>query len=138
MSSIYINFPYVFDLNFKGKFESAILTEIDLRFNEMEEKLVDSIYIKSPNNFLLSSNFLESLISRLNNYFFFSNKLEITLELDIQSIKIKNLEGISKTKVNRLSCRTVLFYNNFLGEKLYDLFKNIDLISTFYKNIRLI
>ena len=60
MSSIYINFPYVFDLNFKGKFESAILTEIDLRFNEMEEKLVDSIYIKSPNNFLLSSNFLES------------------------------------------------------------------------------
>ena len=136
MSSIYINFPYVFDLNFKGKFESAILTEIDLRFNEIEEKLVDSIYIKSPNNYLLSSNFLESLISRLNNYFFFSNKLEITLELDIQSIKIKNLEGISKTKVNRLSCRTSsLFYNNFLGEKLYDLFfKNIDLISNFYKN----
>jgi len=71
MSSIYINFPDIFDLNFKGKFESAILTEIDLRFNEIEEKLVDSIYIKSPKNYLLSSNFLESLISRLNNYFFF-------------------------------------------------------------------
>ena len=70
MSSIYINFPDVFDLNFKRKFESAILTEIDLRFNEIEEKLVDSIYIKSPNNYLLSSNFLESLISKLNNYFF--------------------------------------------------------------------
>ena len=44
MSSIYINFPYVFDLNFKGKFESAILTEIDLRFNEMEEKILRKVF----------------------------------------------------------------------------------------------
>ena len=136
MSSIYINYPDVFDSNFRGKIESAILTEIDMRFNEIEEKLVESIYIKSPNNNLLSSNCLETLISRLNNYFFLSNKLEITLELDIQSIKIKNLERISKTKVNRLSCRTSsLFYNNFSSDKLYNrFFKNIDLMSNFYKN----
>ena len=75
MSSIYINFPDVFDLNLKRKIESAILKETDLRYNQLDEKVLQSIYIKSPNNNLLSSNFLKSLISRLNNYFFFDNKL---------------------------------------------------------------
>ena len=136
MSSIYINFPDVFDLNLKKKIESAILKETDLRYNQLDEKVLQSIYIKSPNNNLLSSNFLKSLISRLNNYFFFDNKLEITLELDIKTIKIKNLQEISKTKVNRLSCRTYsLFYNNFSHEKLDNLFfENINLISKFFKN----
>ena len=106
MSSIYIHIPDVFDLNLKRKIESAILTEIDLRHNELNEKFIQSIYIKSPKKKLLSSNFLESLISRLKNYFFFNNELEITLELDIENIKIKNLQKICKTKVNRLSCRT--------------------------------
>ena len=136
MSSIYIHIPDVFDLNLKRKIESAILTEIDLRHNELNEKLIQSIYIKSPKKKLLSSNFLESLISRLKNYFFFNNELEITLELDIENIKIKNLQKICKTKVNRLSCRTYsLFYNNFSGKKLNNLFfKKINLISTFYKS----
>ena len=136
MPSVYVNFPDVFDLNLRGKIGLAILKEIDLRFNEIEEKFVESIYIKSPKNNILSFNFLESLISKLNHYFLFSDKLEITLELDIQRINIKNLEGICKTKVNRLSCRTSsLFYNNFSSNKLYNrFFKNIDLISNFYKN----
>ena len=136
MSSIYIHIPDVFDLNLKRKIESAILTEIDLRHNELNEKLIQSIYIKSPKKKLLSSNFLESLISRLKNYFFFNNELEITLELDIENIKIKNLQKICKTKVNRLSCRTYsLFFNNFSDKKLNNLFfKKINLISTFYKS----
>ena len=40
MSSIYIHIPDVFDLNLKRKIESAILTEIDLRHNELNEKLI--------------------------------------------------------------------------------------------------
>ena len=123
MSSIYIHIPDVFGLNLKRKIESAILTEIDLRHHELHEKLIHSIYIKSPKKKLLSSNFLESLISRLKNYFFFNNELEITLELDIENIKIKNLQKICKTKVNRLSCRTYsLFYNNFSDKKLNNFF----------------
>ena len=121
MSSIYINFPDVFDLNLKRKIESAILKDTDLRYNQLDEKVLQSIYIKSPNNNLLSSNFLKSLISRLNNYFFFDNKLEITLELDIKTIKIKNLQEISKTKVNRLNEISLRFSNSFkkiqLGRK---------------------
>ena len=117
MSSIYINIPDVFDYYLKGKIESAILTEIDLRHNELNEKLLESIYIKSYQNYLLSSTFLEFLISRLSNFFLFDDELEITLEIDINSITIKNLQEISKTKVNRLSCKTYsLFYNNFSVE----------------------
>ena len=78
MSSIYIHIPDVFDLNLKRKIESAILTEIDLRHNELNEKLIQSIYIKSPKKKLCIFKLLESLISRLKNYFFFNNELEIT------------------------------------------------------------
>ena len=136
MSSIYINIPDVFDYYLKGKIESAILTEIDLRHNELNEKLLESIYIKSSQNYLLSSTFLEFLISRLSNFFLFDDELEITLEIDINSITIKNLQEISKTKVNRLSCKTYsLFYNNFSVEKSDNrFFKNIGLIPNFYKN----
>lgn len=136
MSSIYINIPDVLDLNIKRKVESSILTETDLRYNELKEKLVESIYVKSPKNEILSSSFLESLISRLNNYFFFGNEIEITLELDIQSIKIKNLKEISKTKINRLCCTNYsFFYDYFPDEKLINrFFENIDLISNFYGN----
>ncbi|MAR43875.1 MAG: hypothetical protein CMC48_07350 [Flavobacteriaceae bacterium] len=136
MSSIYIHIPDVLDLNLKRNIESAILKEIDLRYNEIKKKLVQSIYIKSPKNDFLSSIFLKTLLSRLNKYFSFHNELEITLELDIQNIKIEDLEEISKTKVNRLSCRTYsFFYNNFSSEELYNrFFENIGLISNFYKN----
>ncbi len=136
MSSIYINIPEVFDLNLKRKIESATLSEIDLRFNDLKEKLVESIYIKSPKHNILSSNFLGSLISRLNNYFLFDDEIEITLELDTQCMKIENLKKISKTKVNRLSCRNYsLFYNNFSDKKLDNhFFENISLISNYYKN----
>ena len=73
MPSVYVNFPDVFDLNLRGKIGLAILKEIDLRFDEIEEKFVESIYIKSPKNNILSFNFLESLISKLNNYFLVIN-----------------------------------------------------------------
>ena len=136
MSAIYVNIPDVLDLNIKRKIESAILKEIDLRYNELKENLVKSIYIKSPKNYLLSSKFLDSLISRLNNYFSFDNELEITLELDIQNIEIENLQRIRKTKVNRISCRTYsFFYDNFSGKISYNsFFENIRIIPNFFKN----
>ena len=58
------------------------------------------------------------------------------MEIDINSITIKNLQEISKTGVNRLSCKTYsLFYNNFSVEKSDNrFFKNIGLIPNFYKN----
>ena len=136
MSSIYIRIPDEFDSNLKKKIEFSILKEIDIRHNELREKLVHSIYIKSPKNYFLSSNFLEDLISRLKIYFLFDNELEITLELDIQNIKLNYLNEIRETKVNRLSCRTYsLFYDNFLSEKSHDSFiEKIHLISDFYRN----
>ena len=56
--------------------------------------------------------------------------------VNTEGMEIKNLQEISKTKVNRLSCRTYsLFYNNFSHEKLDNLFfENINLISKFFKN----
>ena len=44
MSSIYIHIPDVFDYNLKRKIESAILTEIDRRHNELNEKLKPDIF----------------------------------------------------------------------------------------------
>ena len=136
MSSIFVNIPDVLELDLKKKIESAILKETDLRYRELKENLVQSIYIKSPKNDLLSSKFLESLIARLDNYFFFDNELEITLELDIQSLEKEYLQKIGKTKVNRLSCRTYsLFYNNFPSKISYNsFFEKIRVISNFYKN----
>ncbi len=56
MSSIYIHIPDEFDPNLKKKIEFSILKEIDIRHNELREKLVHSIYIKSPKNYFLSPN----------------------------------------------------------------------------------
>ncbi len=136
MSSIYIHIPDVPDLKLKKKIESAILKEINIRYNELNENVVHSIYIKSPKTHLLSSNFLEALISRLNNYFFFDNELEITLELDVNNIKTDNLKKINETKVNRLSCRTYsLLCSYFSNEKADDFFfEKLSLVSKFFKN----
>lgn len=136
MSSIYIHIPDLSNLNFKKKIEFAILKEISLRYNELQENLLKSIYIKWTKQDYLSSIFLDLLISRLNYYFSFDNQIEITLELDIQNIKIQNLLEISKTSVNRLSFRTYsLFYNDFSIEKLNNyFFEKLSLASNFFRN----
>ena len=95
MSSIYIHIPDVFDLNLKRKIESAILTEIDLRHNELNEKLIQSIYIKSPKKKLLSSNFLESLIS-LNGIKFSKNPILKDFYFQVmENLKYERFDGIA-------------------------------------------
>ena len=136
MSSVYINIPNSIDLNFKRKIEFAILKEINLRHDELQEDLLQSIYIKSLDNEHLSPIFLKDLIFRLNSYYSFDNKIEITLELDFETIKNQNLLEISKTKVNRLSFRTYSsLYKNLINEKSNNyFFEKLSLAPKFFRN----
>ena len=123
-------------MNFRRKIEFAILKEINLRNDELKENLLQSIYIKSSKNGHLSPIFLEALISRLNKFYSFDNKIEITLELDFEKIKSQNLLKISKTKVNRLSFRTYsLLCKNLINKKSNNIFfEKLSLASKFFGN----
>lgn len=82
---------------------NAILTEIDLRKNYLDDKPIETIYFGGGTPSLLTEKELNLLLAKLYNTFSVSNDAEVTLECnpdDLSDIKLKELK---RAEINRLS-----------------------------------
>lgn len=110
----YCNFHFSTSFSLKDEMLSAIKKEIQLRYNELENKTLKSLYFGGGTPSVLSGDEIKSLIDEIQKYFSFDNNIEITLESNPDDLNKNFLEELSKTEVNRLSIGTQSFFDEDL------------------------
>lgn len=99
----YCDFHFSTNLSLKKELVGALVKEIDLRHNYLENKALDSIYFGGGTPSLLSEEELEQLLTSLSNYFSWTNKAEISLEINPDDVTNGSLHTWRKAGINRLS-----------------------------------
>jgi len=122
MSGIYIHIPFCkqachycdfhFSTSLKKKTElvQAIVKEIELRKQEFENQLVETIYFGGGTPSLLSIDELLLIIETIFKHYRVSDNPEITLEANPDDLSKNLIIKLSKTPVNRLSIGIQSFF----------------------------
>ena len=110
----YCNFHFSTSFSLKDEMLSAIKKEIQLRYNELENKTLKSLYFGGGTPSVLSVDEIKSLIDEIQKYFSFDEKIEITLESNPDDLNKNFLKELSQTEVNRLSIGTQSFFDEDL------------------------
>ena len=147
MAGIYIHFPFCrqacdycnfyFSTKMKNK-EDLILSvkkEIDLRHHELVADALESIYFGGGSPSIMSLKEVDSIISKIQQKFFISNKTEITLEVNPDDVSREYVKGLKKIGINRLSIGVQSFLEKDLFHLLCDLFQNHHCMSDFYQKV---
>ncbi len=115
MAGIYIHIPFCSQkchyCNFyssaskknKPAFVSALLKEIELQKNYLQDEIVSTIYFGGGTPSLLDIKELQEIIEKLYQQYKISEKAEITLEANPDDLTNEKLIELSKTAINRLS-----------------------------------
>ncbi len=110
----YCNFHFSTSLGLKDEMLSAIKKEIQLRYNELENKSLKSLYFGGGTPSVLSVDEIKFLIDEIQKYFSFDNNIEITLESNPDDLNKNFLKELSGTEINRLSIGTQSFFDEDL------------------------
>jgi oxygen-independent coproporphyrinogen-3 oxidase len=126
MSGIYIHIPFCkqachycdfhFSTSMKKKDQMvlALAKEIQMRKNESENEIVETIYFGGGTPSVLSSQEIDSLIAAVyENYTVIENP-EITLEANPDDLSSGRILELSKSKINRLSIGIQSFFEDDL------------------------
>ncbi len=98
----------------KDNFIKALLTEFDLRKNEIISPEISSIYFGGGTPTILSSNDINLIINTINSHFSFDKDIEITLEANPEDLTTEYISGLKETPVNRISLGIQSFNNDDL------------------------
>lgn len=82
---------------------SAMMKELSVRKNELEEKHLQTIYFGGGTPTQLTVDELKFIFDEIANHFSFSKEAEITLEANPDDLTDKYLRELKSTPVNRLS-----------------------------------
>ena len=126
MAGIYIHIPFCSKkchyCNFyssaskknKPAFVSALLKEIELQKNYLQDEVISTIYFGGGTPSLLDIVELQQIINKLYQHFKISDNAEITLEANPDNLTNEKLIELSKTPINRLSIGIQSFHDNDL------------------------
>jgi oxygen-independent coproporphyrinogen III oxidase len=110
----YCNFHFATSLHHKNELVAALLKEIALQKNYLEEETVETIYIGGGTPSLLEIEDLRLLIDTITKVFNVLTGAEITLEANPDDITREKLEGWKVTGINRLSIGIQSFFEEDL------------------------
>lgn len=122
MAGIYIHIPFCkqachycdfhFSTSMKRKEEIvlALIREIQLRKNEFQEEIIETIYFGGGTPSVLTNAEVLSLIEAVYQNFEVTENPEITLEANPDDLSEERIRQLSKTAVNRLSIGVQSFY----------------------------
>ncbi len=114
MAGLYIHIPYCHSkcaycdfysmprLDSMEEYVNAIITEMQLRKNEISPTPITTIYIGGGTPSILPLNLLEKIITEIN-FLFGSNFDEFTIEANPEDITIEWVKGIIDLGINRVS-----------------------------------
>ena len=110
----YCNFHFATSLRRKNELLAALLSEIDLRKDYLDNELVETIYFGGGTPSLLPSKDHRALIERIYSAFKVSEEAEITLETNPDDISDDTLTGWKEAGINRLSIGIQSFFEEDL------------------------
>ena len=126
MSGIYIHIPFCkqacfycdfyFSTSLKKKDEliQSILIEIELRKNELNDEVVETIYFGGGTPSLLNQSDVEAMIQAIYKHYKVGPNPEITLEANPDDINEEKLKEMSSSGINRLSIGIQSFFEEDL------------------------
>ena len=126
MSGIYIHIPFCkqachycdfhFSTSLKKKDElvQALIKELNLRKDELENKLVETIYFGGGTPSLLTNDELKLLIDAVYKYYNVTANPEITLEANPDDLTIQRINELAISPINRLSIGIQSFFDEDL------------------------
>jgi len=110
----YCNFHFSVSLKNKNDFIAALLKEISLQRNYMQQELINTIYFGGGTPSLLETADLLQILDQLYNSFDIDPQAEITLEANPDDISAGSLAGWKKAGINRLSIGIQSFFEKDL------------------------
>ncbi len=109
----YCDFHFSTSLRFKKDMVNAILKEIDLQKNYLDDK-VETIYFGGGTPSLLNKEELSSILNKISKTFSVVEKPEITLEANPDDLTIEKLTELKSVGINRLSIGVQSFFDEHL------------------------
>lgn len=152
MSGIYIHIPfckqacYYCDFHFstsikkKDEMIAAIIKEIELRKNELNNSKIETIYFGGGTPSLLSINEINKIIEAVYQYFSVVDFPEITLEANPDDLSNEKILAFSQSKINRLSIGIQSFFEKDLklmnrAHNATEAKKCLEIATKYFENI---
>jgi len=110
----YCNFHFTTSLTRKNELIAALLKELDLRQNYLQNEAVETIYLGGGTPSLLEVSDLEKLLGSIWKNFSTSPSTEITLEANPDDISEEKIREWLDTGINRLSIGVQSFFEEDL------------------------
>ena len=110
----YCNFHFSVSLKSKNDFIAALLKEMDLQQNYLQQEVITSIYLGGGTPSLLEEDELQQIFKRLRALFTIAPDAEITLEANPDDISPVKLQAWKAVGINRLSIGIQSFFERDL------------------------
>ena len=110
----YCNFHFSVSLKSKNDFIAALLKEMDLQQNYLQQEVITSIYLGGGTPSLLEEDELQQIFKRLRALFTIAPDAEITLEANPDDISPVKLQAWKAVGINRLSIGIQSFFEQDL------------------------
>ncbi|MCD8453130.1 radical SAM family heme chaperone HemW [Tenacibaculum finnmarkense genomovar ulcerans] len=126
MAGIYIHIPFCkqacfycdfhFSTSLKKKDEliSCLITELEIRKNELQNELIETIYFGGGTPSLLSSEEITSLLNAIYQHYKVIENPEITLEANPDDLSEEKILELANSPINRLSIGVQSFFEEDL------------------------
>ncbi|MBS1666760.1 MAG: radical SAM family heme chaperone HemW [Bacteroidetes bacterium] len=112
----YCNFHFSTSLRYKNDFVAALLKEMDIRKEYLDNESIETLYFGGGTPSLLNMDELTKILETLSHCFTIDGNAEITLEANPDDISIEKLRGWKQEGINRLSIGTQSFFEEDLIE----------------------
>jgi len=110
----YCNFHFSTSLRYKNDFVSALLKEMAIQKEYLDNEAIETVYFGGGTPSLLSTNDLEMIMGTLHSTFKINNEAEITLEANPDDITPGKLKEWKAFGINRLSIGIQSFFEEDL------------------------
>ncbi|WP_299012160.1 radical SAM family heme chaperone HemW [uncultured Polaribacter sp.] len=154
MSGIYIHIPFCkqacfycdfhFSTSLKKKEEMifALIKEMELRKDELQNTIVETIYFGGGTPSVLSTEEINTLIEAVYTNFKVASNPEITLEANPDDLSKEKIIGLSKSPINRLSIGIQSFFEKDLklmnrAHNANEAKKCLEIATQYFTNISL-
>ncbi|MCD8446111.1 radical SAM family heme chaperone HemW [Tenacibaculum finnmarkense] len=126
MAGIYIHIPFCkqacfycdfhFSTSLKKKDEliSCLITELEIRKNELQNEIIETIYFGGGTPSLLSSKEITSLLNAIYKHYKVIENPEITLEANPDDLSEEKILELANSPINRLSIGVQSFFEEDL------------------------
>lgn len=110
----YCNFHFATSLHYKNDFIAALLKEIVLQKNYLQDEFVETIYFGGGTPSLCTNEEVKEIIAAIKDNYAIAENPEITLEANPDDISAEKLAGWKEAGINRLSIGIQSFFEEDL------------------------